>query len=90
MRYKVWISSHAMEQWRERVGSEMSRTAIAKWVARRIRDNVQSSGLTFNARGACSLELKPGLMAVVALNEWGPGWAVITFTVTGDRLKLPG
>lgn len=90
MRYKVWISPHAMEQWKDRVGSNIPPAALARWIAEKIRMRVQSTGLTFNARGACCLELKPGVRAVVALNERGPGWAVLTFLVAGDHYDLPG
>lgn len=92
MRYRVWVSPHAMEQWRERVGTNIPPAALARWIAKKIRTRVQSTGLTFNARGACCLELRPGLKAVVTLNERGPGWAVLTFTFAGDpdELRLPG
>lgn len=89
MRYKVFITPHALKQWRRRVRPYTNPETIARWVAARLRIQM-ALGIVFNERRASELTLRPGLTAVVALNKKGPGWAVLTFTIDPEKLKLPG
>lgn len=91
MLYKVYITHHALTQWRKRVGTNTHPEVIARWVSSKIRSHMLS-GIKFNHKGASRLRLCRGLVAVIAMNKRGPGWAVLTFTVSGnpERLRLPG
>ncbi len=87
MRYRVYITPHAIQQWRTRVHPDPDLDAITKWVRARLKSQLKR-GLD-KAGSSYPLELRPGLVAMLDLNRRGPGWVVKTFIVT-DRYKLPG
>jgi len=87
MRYKVYITPHALRRWRERVNPNPDVAEIATLVSRKLRGKMRK-GLA-RSGDSFPLEISPGLIAQLDFNRRGPGWAVRTFVVT-DRYKLPG
>lgn len=75
MRYRVVITSHAYEQWQERVGKASMgkvRTVVMHGLY-----HAMALGIKANKRGAFEVEIKRNLIAVVV-----PGsgcWVVVTF-----------
>lgn len=85
----VWITPHAMEQWRQRIHPDTEVAVILKWVRARLKTQLRKGLKRDIEKMSYPLELKPGLIAMLDLNRRGPGWVVKTFIVT-DRYKLPG
>jgi len=88
MRYRVFVSSHALRQWRKRVNPRESVEQIIRVVRGRLTSQMRV-GLKVNSRGAFELELRPGITAIMGLD--GRGWVVITVIHSAqEKHRLPG
>lgn len=89
MRCRVFITPHALKQYRKRVDPNVNIEKLNRWVAAKIHAQM-TKGLTRNNKGAYNIEMRQGLVAIIDFNRRGPGWAVLTFITVSKRLRLPG
>lgn len=88
MRCRVYVTPHALRQWRNRVNPGDSVERIAKIVRGRLKHQIRV-GMKANSRGAFELELMPRLTAIMVID--GRGWVLITVIYSGsNQNRLPG
>lgn len=75
MRFRVYVTLHALRQWRERVNPGDGVEQISRLVRVGLKNQIRV-GLKANSRGAFELNLLPGVTAIMGLD--GRGWVVIT------------